>query len=170
MTARRWNPSTRHAPCFFKEIWTQLSHPPQQYENSLLLVWLCFWAELGKDAPEYVNVDVCSEFSTTCMATFISGIRIPSLHAYLLYSYHSSSNKYSVISKKYYLCHICDCALRILLTHYISVYSDISLTFGHHESCILGQAFHQYPENAFYIFNQQICFIIWYLLDRASLI
>ena len=45
-----------------------------------------------------------------------------------------------------------------------------SLTFRHHASCILGQAFHYSPENAFYIFNQHIYFIIWYLLDRASLI
>ena len=44
------------------------------------------------------------------------------------------------------------------------------LTFRHRASCILGQAFHYTPENAFYIFNQQIYFIIWYLLDRASLI
>ena len=44
-----------------------------------------------------------------------------------------------------------------------------SLTFRHRASCILGQAFHSSPENAFYIFNQQIYFIIWYLLDRASL-
>ena len=44
------------------------------------------------------------------------------------------------------------------------------LTFRHRASCILGQAFHYSPENAFYIFNQQIYFIIWYLLDRASLI
>ena len=44
------------------------------------------------------------------------------------------------------------------------------LTFRHCVSCILGQAFHYSPENAFYIFNQQIYFIIWYLLDRASLI
>ena len=34
----------------------------------------------------------------------------------------------------------------------------------------IGQAFRYSPENAFYIFNQQIYFIIWYLLDRASLI
>ena len=34
----------------------------------------------------------------------------------------------------------------------------------------VGQAFRCSPENAFYIFNQQIYFIIWYLLDRASLI
>ena len=34
----------------------------------------------------------------------------------------------------------------------------------------VGQAFSYSPENAFYIFNQQIYFIIWYLLDRASLI
>ena len=36
----------------------------------------------------------------------------------------------------------------------------IILTFRHHASCILGQAFHYSPENAFYIFNQQIYFII----------
>ena len=41
----------------------------------------------------------------------------------------------------------------------------IHLTFRHRASCILGQAFHYSPENAFYIFNQQIYFIIWYLLD-----
>ena len=46
----------------------------------------------------------------------------------------------------------------------------IKLTFRHRASCTLGQAFHYSPENAFYIFNQQIYFIIWYLLDRASLI
>ena len=44
------------------------------------------------------------------------------------------------------------------------------LTFRHRASCILGQAFRYFPENAFYIFNQKIYFIIWYLLDRASLI
>ena len=47
-----------------------------------------------------------------------------------------------------------------------SVYCLPELTFRHHASCILGQAFHYSPENAFYIFNQQIYFIIWYLLDR----
>ena len=36
----------------------------------------------------------------------------------------------------------------------------ISLTFRHRASCILGQAFHYSPENAFYVFNQQIYFII----------
>ena len=35
-----------------------------------------------------------------------------------------------------------------------------SLTFRHRASCVLGQAFHYSPENAFYIFNQQIYFII----------
>ena len=44
------------------------------------------------------------------------------------------------------------------------------LTFRHRASCIYGQAFRYSPENALYIFNQQIYFIIWYLLDRASLI
>ena len=34
------------------------------------------------------------------------------------------------------------------------------LTFRHRTSCILGQAFHYSPENTFYIFNQQIYFII----------
>ena len=36
----------------------------------------------------------------------------------------------------------------------------ISLIFRHRASCIQGQAFHYSPENAFYIFNQQIYFII----------
>ena len=35
-----------------------------------------------------------------------------------------------------------------------------NLTFRHRASCILGQAFRYSPENAFYIFNQQIYFII----------
>ena len=47
---------------------------------------------------------------------------------------------------------------------------EFPLTFRHRASCILGQAFHYSPKNAFYIFNQLIYFIIWYLLDRASLI
>ena len=34
------------------------------------------------------------------------------------------------------------------------------LTLRHRASCLLGQAFHYSPENAFYIFNQQIYFII----------
>ena len=46
----------------------------------------------------------------------------------------------------------------------------VLLTFRHRASCILGQAFHYFPENASYLFNQQIYFIICYLLDRASLI
>ena len=47
---------------------------------------------------------------------------------------------------------------------------SLALTIRHRASCILGQAFHYSPENAFYIFNQQIYFITWYLFDRASLI
>ena len=39
-------------------------------------------------------------------------------------------------------------------------YVGLILTFRHRASCILGQAFHYSPENAFYIFNQQIYFII----------
>ena len=35
-----------------------------------------------------------------------------------------------------------------------------TLNFKHRASCILGQAFRYSPENASYIFNQQIYFII----------
>ena len=41
-----------------------------------------------------------------------------------------------------------------------SSYFVFLLTFRHRASCILGQAFRYSPENAFYIFNQQIYFII----------
>ena len=36
----------------------------------------------------------------------------------------------------------------------------VCLTFRHRASCILGQALSYSPENAFYVFNQQIYFII----------
>ena len=41
------------------------------------------------------------------------------------------------------------------------IYNELTilLTFRHRASCILGQAFRYSPENAFYIFNQQIYFI-----------
>ena len=44
--------------------------------------------------------------------------------------------------------------------HTNSEHETENLTFRHRASCILGQAFHYSPENAFYIFNQQIYFII----------
>ena len=62
----------------------------------------------------------------------------------------------------------CQCSTPILYTPVADYIS--SLTFRHRASCILGQAFHYSPENAFYVFNQHIYFINWYLLDRASLI
>jgi hypothetical protein len=34
------------------------------------------------------------------------------------------------------------------------IHSRKTLTFRHRASCILGQAFHYSPQNAFYIFNQ----------------
>ena len=45
--------------------------------------------------------------------------------------------------------------------HYtVAILTGFKLAFRHRASCILGQAFHYFPENAFYIFNQQIYFII----------
>jgi len=44
------------------------------------------------------------------------------------------------------------------------------LNFRRRGFCILGQAFHYSPQNAFYIFNQQIYFNVSYLFERASLI
>ena len=52
----------------------------------------------------------------------------------------------------------------------VDIRHGIALTSRHRASSVLGQAFHYSPENAFYIFNQQIYFIILYLFDRASLI
>ena len=42
----------------------------------------------------------------------------------------------------------------------ITTLDCVLLTFRHRASFILGQAFHYSPENPFYIFNQQIYFII----------
>ena len=50
-------------------------------------------------------------------------------------------------------------------------YQFLDITFNLQAPCVLciGQAFRYSPENAFYIFNQQIYFIISYLFNRASL-
>ena len=53
-----------------------------------------------------------------------------------------------------------------IMNHYIrkAAYAAF-LNFKHRASSILGQAFRYYPDNAFYIFNQQIYFIILYLFN-----
>ena len=53
--------------------------------------------------------------------------------------------------------------MRVNEERYVFMCQEITvpcLTFRHRASCILGQAFHYSPENAFYIFNQQIYFVI----------
>ena len=63
----------------------------------------------------------------------------------------------ATIKLRYHLGEIsCILVIALLFTNLILG----SLTFRHRASCILGQAFHYSPENAFYIFNQQIYFII----------
>ena len=55
------------------------------------------------------------------------------------------------------------CSIKFLKIAYLNIRLKkqiYELTFRHRASCILGQAFHYSPENAFYIFNQQIYFII----------
>ena len=51
-------------------------------------------------------------------------------------------------------------AYKLTVAHAHGVGQYNSLTFRHRASCIFGQAFPYSPENAFYIFNQQIYFII----------
>ena len=64
---------------------------------------------------------------------------------------------------------VCVCVSLSVINATITLYTDnehveyleeAALTFRHRASCILGQAFHYSPENAFYLFNQQIYFII----------
>ena len=64
-----------------------------------------------------------------------------------------------------FVCDITLCSLEMpspdmLVTMYPNTWClaqmTVVLTFRHRVSCILGQAFHYSPENAFYIFNQQI--------------
>jgi len=57
-------------------------------------------------------------------------------------------------------------------SHIKPVCTPLSCVFNLQATCVLyiGQVFRYSPENAFYIFNQQIYFIIWYLLYSVSLI
>ena len=48
----------------------------------------------------------------------------------------------------------------LCMTHMKQTPLGPQIIFRHRASCILGQAFRYSPENAFYIFNQQIYFII----------
>jgi len=59
----------------------------------------------------------------------------------------------------------------ILLNTLYSVTCSLCSSLNLYEPCVLyiGQAFRCSSENAFYIFNRQIYFIILYLLDRVSL-
>jgi len=59
---------------------------------------------------------------------------------------------YPVVTNTDYLAHISVISVYISYQHH--------LTFRQRASWILGQAFHYSPENTFYIFNQQIYFII----------
>jgi len=54
--------------------------------------------------------------------------------------------------------------LQIYITEIENKFRASPLTFMHRASSMLGQAFHNFPENAFYIFYQQLCFIIGYRL------
>ena len=68
------------------------------------------------------------------------------------------------------LCNTCDLWFSHVSYFLLKGLFSDALTFRHRASSILGQAFRYSPEKALYIFNQQIYFIIWYLLDHASLI
>ena len=59
---------------------------------------------------------------------------------------------------------VCVCVLTYCSGTFLSMVVETAypgaITFRHRASCILGQAFHYSPENASYIFNQQIYLII----------
>ena len=66
----------------------------------------------------------------------------------------------SVLGPLLLLLYINDFPLNIHVANLAMFAYDINvLTFRQRASCILGQAFNCSPENAFYIFNQQIYFI-----------
>ena len=66
-----------------------------------------------------------------------------------------------MLHERYGCQHVRLCSVSVLMATYMTSRSErfASITFRHRASCILGQAFRYSPENAFYIFNQQIYFI-----------
>ena len=80
---------------------------------------------------------------------------------------HDLLNIIALVNISIHTCHIISnicCFVRqteaIYLANTRKPATNFLLTFRHRASCILGQAFHYSLENAFYIFNQQIYFII----------
>ena len=72
-----------------------------------------------------------------------------------IYTQQDKQCTYNII-----LWHVHVAMIAMEMQQYIPFLLLFTLTFRHCASCILGQAFHYSPENAFYIFNQQIYFII----------
>ena len=98
----------------------------------------------------------------------INTVHFPSLshlpnsitHFPALYCYHHSRSLFhSSLAGSQKSKGLADQALRICSSAKNFLIMLHVLTFRHRASCILGKAFHYYPENAFYIFNQQINFI-----------
>ena len=80
---------------------------------------------------------------------FVLGMRFVEIHS-ISQHFHKVSAKMNAISSQFF--------------HHFNPLPTkgrwLYLTFRHRASCLLGQAFRYSPENAFYIFNQQIYFII----------
>ena len=94
---------------------------------------------------------------------FLSGFPTKTMPC-LVYLIHASCSVHLILTVQFLQPHITFSLININIL--LAPCSETSLVhffpliFRHRVSCILGQAFHYSPENAFYIFNQQIYFII----------
>jgi len=128
--------------------------------------FVCTKSDYEATSKWYRPRNVLSEQSANFQQTDRSGTKLD-LQTVTLLNYLTPEvqlnnilqNVTSYITENPPCCHICSSKIWIK-------------RFNIYKPCVLyiGQAFRYSPQNAFYIFNQQIYLIIWYLLDRASLI
>jgi hypothetical protein len=96
-----------------------------------------------------------SEFPAHNFQNILSCSYLTSLPLSLISLYQINTDRFTHILPSHHFIN----TLRAGLLNCLNARSR-GLSFRHRASCILGQALRYSPENAFYIFNQQIYFII----------
>ena len=153
-----------YTPCFFL-FKMHLFHNSNLFGSCIIHILYTECAKIKKIIPAPKGYYIIPSSTLTDRWKYQVLSRIPDMCAHIIFMYRlwqayvtvNSCGHFDIITLKTGLLNCLNARSR-------------GLTLRHRASCTEGQAFHYSPQNAFYIFNQQIYFIIWYLLDRASLI
>ena len=132
---------------------------------------ICRWRHAIQTPPKllHITVSVCYHHSKICKQMNYRTVKmvpikiISTILVFLLIETSLCQNEMQIMAENTYMPGILQLhSLNTLRTGLLNCLNARSrgLTFRHRASCIQGQAFRYSPEKAFYIFNQDIYFII----------